>query len=204
MADHIPTDWTPLKGGGANFQTHKLAIADESVATFKPAGGAIAFYLVFLLTGLGLLAAAVVPFIRDSLPELMVTIMLSSVGLAFTLAGSLMFYFGSMPIVFDRSRGFHWKGRKDPDEVWNRSELNHFVEIDDVAYLQLLGEYISGSGKSRGYHSYELNLVLKDGTRRNVTDHGKLKRIAADAQELAAFLEIPLLSTPESDETPEV
>ena len=40
--------------------------------------------------------------------------------------------------------------------------------------------------------SYELNVVLQDGSRRNVVDHGNLDALRADARELAMFLVVPL------------
>ena len=48
------------------------------------------------------------------------------------------------------------------------------------------------SGDKSRYYSYELNLVLEDGSRLNVIDHGNVEAIRADAQKLAAFLGKPL------------
>ena len=49
--------------------------------------------------------------------------------------------------------------------------------------------FISGSKSS--YYSYELNLVLHDGSRINVVDQGNLKRLRSDANTLSQFLESP-------------
>lgn len=57
--------------------------------------------------------------------------------------------------------------------------------------LQVLTEHVSSDKGS--YRSYELNLVLADGSRLNVTDHGKLDRIMNDAKALSEFLEVPLI-----------
>jgi hypothetical protein len=40
--------------------------------------------------------------------------------------------------------------------------------------------------------SYELNLVLKDGRRINVVDHGGADKIRTDAATLADFLGVPV------------
>ncbi len=55
--------------------------------------------------------------------------------------------------------------------------------------LQLISEYVSGKSS---YYSYELNLVLDDGSRINVVDHGNLAAIREDAGKLALFLAKPL------------
>ena len=41
-------------------------------------------------------------------------------------------------------------------------------------------------------YNYELNLVLKDGERINVVDHGNLKKIQDDANTLSNFLGKPV------------
>ncbi|RWX50781.1 hypothetical protein VU01_12641, partial [Candidatus Electrothrix marina] len=48
------------------------------------------------------------------------------------------------------------------------------------------------SGNKSSYCSYEINLVLQDGSRINVVDHGKKNRIREDAHALAEFLGKPL------------
>ena len=50
---------------------------------------------------------------------------------------------------------------------------------------------IEGGDKS-SYYSYELNLVLEDGARLNVVDHGDLKALQADAEILSEYLQVPV------------
>ena len=75
-----------------------------------------------------------------------------------------------------------------------RGEKIH--KLTDVCAIQLIRERIrsSGTGSSShsSYDSYELNLVRRDGTRLNVTDHGSLSRIRADADLVAGYLNIPI------------
>ena len=47
------------------------------------------------------------------------------------------------------------------------------------------------TGKNSSYYSYELNLVLDDGSRINVVDHGDLGRVVRDGSAVAAFLDVP-------------
>lgn len=65
-------------------------------------------------------------------------------------------------------------------------------KLKKVHALQLISEYVRGDKSS--YYSYELNLVLKDGERINVIDHGDRSAIQRDAQALAGFLGKPLWS----------
>ena len=49
-------------------------------------------------------------------------------------------------------------------------------------------------GKNKNEHdAYELNAVLKDGSRYNIMDHGDKKRMLEDAHELAERLSLPLV-----------
>ena len=66
---------------------------------------------------------------------------------------------------------------------------------DDVARihhaaLQLLSEHVSGNDSS--YYSYELNLVLEDGRRLSVVDHGDCEQLREDAQLLSQLLGKPV------------
>ena len=86
--------------------------------------------------------------------------------------------------------GAYWKGRKSPREVFNKSELKNFAELDDVHAIQLISEFVRGNKTS--YHSYELNLVLQDGKRLNVIDHGNKNVIKENAETLSKFLDKPI------------
>jgi hypothetical protein len=54
----------------------------------------------------------------------------------------------------------------------------------------LLREFVQGNKNS--YDSYELNLVLRDGRRLNVIDHGTLHAIREDARILADYLGVSI------------
>ena len=47
-------------------------------------------------------------------------------------------------------------------------------------------------GNKSAYYSYEMNLVLNDGKRLNVVDHGNQAKLREDAQTLATFLNVPV------------
>ena len=106
-------------------------------------------------------------------------------GLAFAAAGAGIYYLVSRPRVFDMDVLWYWKGRKPLDEAEVKQRRNAAL-LEQVHAIQLLRELCSG--ESSNYYSYELNLVMHDGSRTNVIDHGKLDCIKQDAHRLAAFI----------------
>jgi hypothetical protein len=184
----LQTEWGPAKGGGTNFRTHRLVSTGPERMEFRASLGAKLFYGVFLLVGLGVIAgvasAAIAKGVAGFRKQETIGILF---GLVFATVGGLLWYFGTAPIVFDRRKGRFWKGRKSPDEVFGKSSLKYFATFEEIHALQLVSEYCSGNKHS--YYSYELNLVLADGRRINVIDHG---RIQEDARQLAEFLDKPL------------
>lgn len=188
----LQTAWAPAKGGGANFRTHRLVTVDHSRLEFKATAGAVVFYLVFLLAGLGMMyfffSAA---FRAGGSPGVtFAALMPLLIGLIFALVGGVMLYFGTAPIVFDTRQGCFWKGRKSPESTSDKGSVKVYSHLDDIHALQIISEYCSGNKSS--YYSYELNLVLKDGQRLNVVDHGNLARLREDGANLSRFLGRPL------------
>lgn len=75
--------------------------------------------------------------------------------------------------------------------MFDTNSVKNFAGLEDIHALQLLSEYCRG-GKKRSYYSYELNLVLRNGRRINVMDHGDCKKLREDAQTLSEFLDKPV------------
>jgi hypothetical protein len=101
-----------------------------------------------------------------------------------------MLYFGTTPIVFDKYQGCFWKGRKVPNGVSDSQGIKYFARLDEIHALQLISEYCRGNKSS--YYSYELNLILKNGNRMNVVDHGNPEKLREDTQALSRFLGKPV------------
>lgn len=187
----LQTEWKPLKSGGTNFQTHRLSIVHSDRIVFKPSLGAYLFGGIFVVIGIGVSvifatsqqrqADEVSPFI-NIFPVLM--------GLGFSTVGFFMIRAFVKPITLDRRKRFFWKGKLAPDEVFDRAEVKEHASFDDIHAVQLLAEWISGQKSS--YYSYEMNLVLKDGSRLNIIDHGSRARIQRDAAKVAAFIGCPV------------
>jgi hypothetical protein len=79
---------------------------------------------------------------------------------------------------------------RTPVEIRRHSQA---TELATIQALQLVTERVSGKSS---YNSYELNLVLKDGKRINVMDHGDQTALNADAEVLARFLNVPIWKQP--------
>ncbi len=187
----LKTQWTPAKGGGANFRTHRLIEVDATRMEFRASLGAKIFYTTFMVMGIGTIVVFV--FARSTMEtpllgtELLIPMF---IGGLFAAAGVFMLHFGTAPIVFDKLSGYFWRGRKSPQDVADVRSLKHAAELSQIHALQLLAEYVRGNKSS--YYSYELNLVLKDGSRINVIDHGNQTRLREDAKALSAFLGKPV------------
>ncbi len=74
--------------------------------------------------------------------------------------------------------------------MFDRNQLAGFSELDDVHSVQIISEYCRSDKSS--YYSYELNLVLNDGGRINVIDHGCIRTMREDFAALAKFLNKPV------------
>ena len=178
-------DWSPLKPGGSNFGTHYLVTPESGGRTlmFKATKGGLVFGLVFLLIGLAILAFMFWRIASGQGFELLWVGLL--IGLPFAVAGFFLMRWLTKPRVFDLVSRDYYAGFKKPDR-----EQDKCIDLNRVKALQLITEKVRSS-KSR-YNSYELNLILKDGSRVSVVDHGNYEQMLLDAEQLAKALHVPL------------
>jgi hypothetical protein len=175
-------EWTPIKSGGANFKTHQLVTINPHCIEFKASTAMLLFSLFF--AGIGALVGVVFLISEQALiPTL--------IGFFFTAIGIAIYYFAATPRVFDKQLGLYWKGRCKERNRESILRLKNTVPLNAIYGLQIVSEYVRGDKTS--YHSYELNLILTDGTRINVIDHGNHQQIEHDAQTLAQFLKVPII-----------
>ena len=185
------TGWTPAKSGGTHFRTHKLVAVDADRLEFQLATQAKVFFLPFLLIGIGVPLISLYSKISSGSLEFD----LEAIGLlvftaVFLLLGMWVFLFFSKPIVFDKRKGLFWKGRREPDRAVVKNPQHKFAELNSIHALQLLSERCEGEDST--YLSYELNIVLDNGERINVIDHGNQDKLREDAQAVSAFLGKPV------------
>lgn len=180
----LEVDWLPLAPGGANFKTKLLTKTNSYRYQFEPSVGALIFYWSFVLMGFGV---TVWGYFSD---ESMATIICGAI---FAILGAFMLTSQTKPIIFDKGKGLFWIGKSPPrSRLVKQSKKQKSANIPDIHALQILKEYCRGSNRSRGYYSYELNLVLKDASRIHVIDHGKYDSLKQDSETLAEFLRVPI------------
>lgn len=187
----METQWNPLKGGGSNFRTHKLVQVDYTRIEFKSTLGAKLFSFVFMAFGVGIPAVIGYNIIQESGDFFQLDVLFVGLfGLIFFGVGSFMFYWFAKPVIFDRTKGMYWKGWKTPQRYLTQNAVKEASRIGNIHALQIIPEFIRSDKSS--YYSYELNLVLKDGSRMNVIDHGNAIKIREDAKMLSEFLGVPI------------
>lgn len=182
LADKV--EWKPMRGGGTNFKTHKVRWFGEQRAVFLPTTGYQLFAGVFL--GAGLLTFFIFNMAQRSgwtweftLPSLF--------GLPFALVGVYLLRAGYRYIVFDFENGYFWRGRRSSDNIFKApGGPSPKIPLEEIHALQLLKESVGD------YYSYELNLILRDGSREHVIDHGSPADLKAEALEIGQFLGIPV------------
>ncbi len=101
--------------------------------------------------------------------------------------------------VFDLGFGCYWVGGKKPKFSGRVTKKNRITYLDKVHAIQILSELVPTTHnrtlldiKNQSYFSYELNLVLKNGSRVNVLDHDRKAQVLKDANLLSLFLNIPI------------
>lgn len=176
--------WEPAKRGGANFKTERIEFSSSSI-TIKKTLGMILFSFAFLIPGLGVLLIGVpYNFINGEVGAGFFLLLWSAI---FTGVGAFMLI-GSKPFTFDKLRGVFYRGKQYGANPTGKKKSQGM--LSEIHAIQLISERVSS--KNSNYTSYELNLVLKDGSRINVMDHGKGKDLEADAKRIAQFLSVPI------------
>ena len=187
--DNANINWDPLKKGGVNFKTHKLVEVSTLRLEYKASLGYKLFAGIFLLIGI---LIPVVMIMNEGVP-----IFVGLFGLLFLGAGVFIVNSALKPIVFDKSMGYFWKGKKDPHMVANISDIKTITKLDEIYGIQVIKEYVkskNSKGHDSSYYSYEINLVLTSGERLNVVDYGNATSILQDASQLSKFLNVRVLT----------
>lgn len=199
--------WEPAVRGGASFRTRELKQVSERRIEFVATRGmmlAPLFVFALMLIQMGMCWFIYRFFAGElSLSELIEQRRYVPLfGLGFGILGSIvmlgaaafLWVAARRPIVLDRSNGFFWKGKRDPSQN-DPASIRVCAPLAEAVGLQILSEYVisrDSDGGSHRFHSYELNLVLEDGSRANIVDHGNLKALRNDAAMVSEFLGVPV------------
>ena len=181
-------DWSPLVPGGASFRTHCLIAPTPTRIELHPSASARA--LVGVVASTGVIASGFVVWgvvVKD--------------GAAIVTGGVFVLTVGVLSLLlhrqldnrrcFDAELGCYWRARGAVDQQRPGPDA---VPLSSIRALQITPELVHHS--EGDYTAYELNLVLADGRRVNVLDHGNLERLQTDARQIAAFLRVPLWIEP--------
>ena len=201
--------WRPLRRGGTSWRTHKVEQQDEVLTVVPTRGEKFVGWAIMLaafvtlsfimphLFSIGKTAGAIFALIAAPLFGLMGFAMVKSV----------------KTITFDLFKGVYYQGKQyDPIEAelakpkkkpfFRITEYGDDTSIQEQAHgrlrdieaLQVIAETIRNRSKSRtrSFTSYELNLVLHDGKRLNVMDHGNREKFDQDTEQISQFLNLPV------------
>lgn len=188
-------DWSPAKPGGASFKSHQLVTVSADRVEVRPSKKMFLFCLVLMAMGAGVTGKFLLAGIRQG--DLTSTLMQTLIGMLFVVMGGLILLTSSKRGVFDLSLGGYWRGANHLNSPQALTEQPEWAWLQEIKALQLVGELVARNRKDEGrrryFVSYELNLVLGDGSRINVMDHSDRNQLRQDAETLGQFLGVPVL-----------
>ncbi len=185
------TSWRPLVPGGSRTTTHRLVAVYSWRIESKVSGMYLASRLVAILVVAGLAYI----FLQYGFSRKVQIVIVVISGIVVLLGLITLIEKFVVHRVFDLRRGYYWKGGKNPTDE-KIQKLKVHCKIEDIHAIQIIMERIQEQGTSastsRNYNSFEINLVLKDASRLNVTDHGNFFTIRRDAELISGFLKVPV------------
>lgn len=182
------TEWSSLVRFGIPSLTYVLTSTEEGKLVFKPSWKTYGGILFSILTNV-VFFYILYRFINLQSLTLAQPVILFGPVLALC-AFPFYCYMMLRKSVFDFSKGMYWKGFKAPKDAESVASSKNAVLLNDIGGLQLIRRSASSNGSRN--HSFELNLVLKNGDRLNVVQYRRLKRLQKEAQELSLRLGVSL------------
>lgn len=184
----LKVDWGPMALGGSSHKTRTLSQVNARRYELKLTAHGYMLPVIFMCAGAVPLAIGLLSMSGGSISE--TGLILTAFGLVFSGVGYALWRSITRPVVFDLELGRHWRG--SDKEAYGLDS----VALSELHAIQLVSEWVVQSGqgqrRSSNFTSYELNLVLTDGSRRHVMDHGDLRSVRATAEQLSGLLEIPV------------
>jgi len=181
------TQWYPLRSGGANFKTNVLIKVSSSLYRYQLSMGGKFFLGMFGFFGLIALLVSAYLFLTGKFGAGLFLLSFGSIfgGLSIFLYKTL-----GIPKVFDAKMGIYWSGHKQPQFAGDQKSNQELVYFSKIHALQVLSKRVRS--KNGSYKSYEVNLVMRDGSRLNLVDHGNQSEILYDVETLSAFMGKPV------------
>lgn len=190
-------NWTPLSNTfSSNFCSFKLKIDDTNrILKFSPTAGMISFLAMFTIIPLGVASIFLICFYHTKLPVLFMFFALLGILSILTLFMFLTFYIKKItfaPNYFDRNKGIYYAHKPKLLGADEKTE----VTISHIQSLQILSKEKknkSNRHNNKSHTAYQLNMILRDGSRKNIVSHGSYKDIKEDGESLSKLLGISLL-----------
>lgn len=182
----LKTSWEPLKHGGASYKNVDLIKVDSNTLEYKPNITSKVFAYLLLIGPI--LFLIISHFIFKSTNNSSDVFMLL-VPIVIIITGAVTTYFLHRPHKFDKRLGYHYKSYKTPTSKREIKTAHGWTLLSSVEALQIIKERVRT--KNSSYKSYEINLVLENGSRRNVIDHGNYEAVKKNAETISEFLGVP-------------
>jgi hypothetical protein len=192
------TEWSPMNEQLSGFHrfisspTYKLLNINSARIEFKTtilARFACVFDLIMGMVFLGFLTFI---FSLNSFKLDLVMVAIIIIAICAAVFGVLRIYNISMPLVFDKSIGFFWKGKTSPCSACVKGVLKHSANLEEIHAIQLISDFHPSNSSSNAYYSYEMNLILIDGRRLNLDANMNMSAMREQADTLSRFLGKPV------------
>ena len=193
-SDRISVPTEPLRPSASSFRSAYVKVEPlTEKAHVRPTLRSRAFAGVILLFGLNILIFVLPSMVGDvAWYWLLLPIGLGAAFTAFGVYGACLGF--GIGATFDRRSGIVHR---------RQGMFRSSHALADVVALQICRHWVEGSAdhhdgrprRTRGYMASELNVVLSEpeGERFNLMSHGAGPALRDDAQQLAEFLNVPLL-----------
>jgi hypothetical protein len=193
LDEGFPTEipWKAASKTNSTVRTHKLFRSDEGRLEFRRTTGMKVFSFLFIIFGICFLYFGIIDVLISNgfkFSEVNPWMILASLLPIF--AGAMFLNSTGKALVFDKAYGYFWSGKFDPNFPKNFKSSS--MKLGEVEGLQIIEKYVSKSKYIDSNYCYELNLVAKDKSRRNVVIFGDPKHILEDGIKIAEFLRVPI------------
>lgn len=205
FGDPLATEisWSPLAGGGTDSRTYEGVLVHPDRYEFRTSkkmttSGVLGTILLIAIATFAVVMLPLMAILDNDNPNgmplsLLLLFVCFSIPIVLFFAWLIWYIWRDLrkSIVFDRSEGWYWKGPTPPSDTTAFRRGKNACRLAEIHALQILSEVVRHT-KQGSFTSWELNLVLTDGTRLDVVDHGSESDLVADARTLATFLSVPI------------
>ena len=181
---NIQLSWEAASSGGSSFKIKSMHMKDKRVI-FKRSIRFVLFHLPVIIPGLLAFILGVPFFISEGVLGMVVFMLVFG-----SILTGLGFYslLKEKTFIIDLESGEYYFVKA---QAKGQEKSQEKGPVNGIQAMQLLSKSICNT--SSPYTSYELNLVLKNGERITVLDHGDYQHVKNCGERLSAILNVLLL-----------